>query len=537
VKKTLTFWAAVAIAAVVVTPAAAQDTSPERVKELLAQAMQQAGPAPAGQPTAPVQEGPKLELSVENAVARAMERNLNIASERLTPQAQDLQISATEAFYRPNLTSSFSNNSAVNLTGDIFSGGTRVNTDAQAWAGGLAGNLYWGGANYAVNFSNNRQQTSSLATTCNPCFNSGLQATYTQPLLRNFKIDNNRANLLTSRIQREVSDITLRATIASIDAQVRNAYWELVYSYGALQAAERSLELAAKLVSDNKSRVEIGTMAPIDVVQAQAEEATRRQAVVNAQATLRNNELALKRLIVGGTDDEVWRSTIFPTDRPAPTQAPVDVEAALRNALQNRTDLETTRKSIETSDVQLRSFVNQTMPQLNLIADYRLNGRGGLEIERDRITQNILATHPGGYFDALRGISGLDAPTWNVRMEFAWPIGTSAAEANVARQRVLRRQTETQFKSTELQIATEIATAALNIRNSTEAIQASTVSRELAERRLEAAQSKFEVGMSTNFEVVQAQRDLFDARNRELREQLNYQRALVDFQRAQISPR
>ena len=171
---------------------------------------------------------------------------------------------------------------------------------------------------------------------------------------------------------------------------MRNAYWELVYAYGALQAAERSLELAAKLVTDNKSRVEIGTMAPIDVVQAQAEEATRRQAVVNAQATLRNNELALKRLIVGGTEDEVWRSTIFPTDRPASTQAAVDVEAAVRNALQNRTDIETTRKSIETSDVQLRSFVNQTMPQLNLIADYRLNGRGGLEIERDRIT----AEHP-----------------------------------------------------------------------------------------------------------------------------------------------
>jgi outer membrane protein TolC len=529
----------VAIAAVVTGSASAQEPAQDRVKELLAEAMQQVGQTPGQTTLAPsIQaEGPRVELSVENAVARAMERNLNIASERLSPQAQDLQIAATEAFYRPNLTSAFANNSAVNLTGDIFSGGNRVSTDQQSWSGGLGGNLYWGGATYALNWTNQRQSTSSVATTCNPCFNSGLQAQFTQPLLRNFKLDNTRASLLTNRIQRQISDITLRSTIASIDAQVRNAYWELVYSYQALEAAQRSLDLSTKLVQDNRARVEIGTMAPIDVVQAQAEEATRRQAVVSAQATLRNNELALKRLIVGGTEDELWRSAIFPTDRPAPTAEPIDMEAALRNALQNRTDLETTRKNIETSDVQLRTFVNQTLPQLDLIADYRLNGRGGLEIERNRLTQEIISTHPGGYVDALRAISAFDAPTWNVRMQFAWPIGTSAAEANVARQRVLRRQTETLVKTTELQIATEIASAVLNIRNSLEAIQASTASRDLAEKRLEAAQSKFEVGMATNFEVVQAQRDLFDARNRELREQLNYQRALVDFQRAQISPR
>jgi outer membrane protein len=151
------------------------------------------------------------------------------------------------------------------------------------------------------------------------------------------------------------------------------------------------------------------------------------------------------------------------------------------------------------------------------------------------LTGDVVNTFPGGYSDALRAIGNWDAPTWTVGVQLAYPIGTSAQEANLARQRLLRRQTEVSLKATELQVATEVTGAALAVRNSLEAMQAATVSRELADQRLQAVQSKFDVGMSTNFEVVQAQRDLNDARNSELRQQLNYQRALVDFQRVQIS--
>ena len=314
--------------------------------------------------------------------------------------------------------------------------------------------------------------------------------------------------------------------------------WELVYARQAVEAAQSSLDLASKLVGDNRSRVEIGTMAPIDVVQAQADEATRRQTLVNAQATLRNNELALKRLIVSGTDDELWRATLIPTDLPTAAPQNIDLEAAVQIALSQRTDIATTRKNLELSDASLKNLVNQTLPQLDLIGTYTLNGRGGTALLRDpQNPANIINTIPGGYTDALAGIGKLDAPTWNARVQFALPLGISAPRANLARQRLLRRQTEADIKNAELTIATDVTTAALAIRNSLEAMQAATAARELSVKRLEAAQSKFEVGMSNNFEVLQAQRDLADARNRELRETLNYQRALVDFERAQISPR
>ncbi len=212
-----------------------------------------------------------------------------------------------------------------------------------------------------------------------------------------------------------------------------------------------SLDLSSKLVQDNRARVEIGTMAPIDIVQAQAEEATRRQALVNAEATRQNAELALKQLIVSGTDDPVWTSSLNPTDVPTPGEEAIDLEAAVRNALTNRTDLLTAKKNIDAANVQLRSLDNQTLPQLNLQGTYRLDGRGGTTTAG---TEPF--PPPTNWWNALGGIGNFEAPTWTVLMNFSYPLGTSAAEANKARQQIIIRQNQTAVKATELQIATDV---------------------------------------------------------------------------------
>ena len=511
-----------------------QEPSKEHVQALIAQAMQ--GQTQPVTPSAAQPAGPTMNLTEEEAVSRAVERNLTLVSERITPRTWDFTLAATRASYAPTINSSVSNQNENRLSSNVFEGGATTTSNTQAWSGGMSKQMWRGGGNYSVNWTNNRNETSSSNSTCNPCFSSGLQASFTQPLLRNFRIDNTRASILTNEISQEIALLNLDAQEVAILAQVRNAYWELVYARQAVEAAERSLELATKLVGDNRARVEIGTMAPIDVVQAQAEEASRRQQLVTAQATLRNNELALKRLIVNGTEDEMWGATIVPVDRPRVTAQPIDLEAAVSNALSRRIDLATTRKNLDSTDITLRAMENQTMPQLDVIGSLNLAGRAGVSVPlRDPVTEELITPPAGGYLDALQSVGAFDAPTWNVRLQFSYPLGTSAQEANVARQRLLRQQTEASLKATELTVATEVTAAALAVRNSLEAMQASTVSRELSEQRLQAVQSKFDVGMSTNFEVVQAQRDLNDARNSELRQQLNYQRALVDFQRVQIT--
>jgi outer membrane protein TolC len=533
VRKTAPISIAAALTVALVSPAVAQEPTNEHVKALIQQALAQTQPVV---PAAP--QGPVVDLTIEAAVNRALERNLTIASERLTPRSFDYSLAAAYASYRPTFNSTVSNQSQVNLPTSVFSGGNRFTQDTQRWNAGVSQDVPWGGGSYTLNWTNSRAFSDASDVTFNPNFSSNLQASYTQPLLRDFGIDNTRAEILTTRIDQEQAVLALNSTIASTVAQVRSAYWELVFAYQAVDAAAQSLQLATKLVEDNRARVEIGTMAPIDVVQAQAEQASRRQQLVTAQATLRNTELALKRLIVSGTDDELWKATINPTDQPSPVAEPIDLEGAVSNALQNRTDLQTNKKDLEVAAINIRNLRNQTKPQLNLVAAYQLLGRGGTQFRRDRLNDNaIIETVPGGYVDALSAIRGFDAPTWNVQLNFSYPIGQSAAEANLARQRVLVQQTEAQIKTTELQIATDVTSAALDVRNTLEAYQAAQASRELSEKRLEAAQSKYDVGMATNFEVVQAQRDLNDARNSELRQLLNYRRALVDFERVQVSPR
>ena len=186
------------------------------------------------------------------ATARALERNLDIAVERLNPQTFDLAISRLNAAYSPTLASVFGQRSNITPPTSTLNGGTRVDLDTTTYNAGLTQAVRWTGANIAFAFNNNKQVTSNSFVNYNPSFQNSFSLTAVQPLLRNFKIDSNRQQLRVTTINREVSDIQLRGTIATTLAPVRNAYWELVYSLQALESPVRSLELAEKLVDDNQ---------------------------------------------------------------------------------------------------------------------------------------------------------------------------------------------------------------------------------------------------------------------------------------------
>jgi outer membrane protein TolC len=488
--------------------------------------------------TPPPPPGVVVALTLDEATARGLERNLDIAVERLNPQAFDFSLAALEALYRPTFTSNLGMRSQSQFPRSQTAGADMLVTDTLTANTGLLQNVKWGGGNFSVTFNNNRLSQTDQFATRNPALNTSLTANYVQPLLRNFRIDGTRAQLQITQLNQEVSEITLRATILTTLANVRNAYWDLIYAIEAADVAERSLALATKLVEDNRARVEIGTMAPLDVVQAQAEEAIRRQAVTQNAAARRAAELALKRLIVNGTDDPLWTATLNPVDRPTYSTEPLDVAAAVRSALQNRTDLQQAQRQLASNDISLRNLTDQQLPALDLTATYGLAGVGGPQFIRQGsgLGSTIVATIPSGFTDALAILRDRTAPTWSLGLNLSYPIGTSPAQANLARARLQQRQTIAQERQLELQIATEVTNAALMVESNRERLQAAVAARELAERRLEAEQSRFDVGLSTNFFVVQAQRDLRDAQNAELRALLDYRRAQVDFDRVQHVP-
>jgi outer membrane protein TolC len=480
--------------------------------------------------------GPVIDLRLDDAVQRALENNLDLAVERLNPRTYDYSLSALYATYRPTVTASGGNRSQVQFTNTQLAGvvGT-LNTKTVSWTAGMAQNVQWGGGSFTAGFTNNRQDSSNAFATRNPSFTSTLLFNYTQPLLRNFKTDSTRTSIQTTKISQDVSELQLKATTAVTTASVRTAYYDLIAARRAIEVAQQSMALASKLVSDNQQRVEIGTMAPIDVIQAQAEEATRRQTLVQAEATARTAELALKRLIVSGTEDPLWSASINPVDRPVFSPQPIDVDGVVRNALDNRLDLQQAKRQLDSNDLSIKNLSNQTMPALDLSGGYSLQGLGGQQFIRQGLGGSISNIIPGGYGQALNNIRGFDAPTWNLQVNLSYPIGTSSADASLARAKLQLRQTQAQIKKIALQIATEVTNTALTVRSNEQRVQTSTVARELSQKRLEAEQSKFEVGLSTNFLVVQAQRDLFDAQIAELRAILDYAKSLVDLERVQVT--
>jgi outer membrane protein len=518
---------AAAVAAVVAGQAHAQAVSDSRVAELLAQAKSQAGTAPQAKSAGPGAMLPGLELTMDEAVAKALQLNIDLAVARLNPQVQDWAISVAFGAYAPNVTATLGESSRTSAPGSQIGGGATVNTKTTTYNFGASQGLKWTGGTASVNWSNSRQETDNNLTTINPRFDSGVQLQLLQPLWRNRSIDANRQSVLTAQISRLLADVSLRGTTINTVANTKNAYWDLVYAVQAVDAARTSVALAQKLVDDNKVRVEIGTLAPLDVVTAQSEAAARQQTLVSTIANQRTAELALKRLIVSGTSDPLWNSTLNPTDRP-PTDfsEKIDLEGALKTALQNRTDIVTARKNLEISDIGLKYQHNQSLPGLDLTATYTTAGTGGVVI-------NPPPPIPGGYWDALSQLARFQLPTWNVSVLFSYPIGTSAQDATYARSKVQYQQSLEQLKSLELSVATDLTTQALTVQSNLEAVQAAVAARELAKQSLDAEQSKFEVGMSTNYNVVLAQRDFIVAQNSELQAVLNYRKALVDWQRKQ----
>jgi len=541
---------ATAIVFSICTPALAQQQAAEdaaRTKTVVEQAMQtyqqglseikESALARATQPGG--SSGALRELRLEEAVTIALEKNLDIQVARLEPQSVDFQIAGFRNQYQPVLASTVGQRDLFQLPTRTINGGTRVNQATTTYNASMTQDVPIFGGSYSLSWSNQRVASSDALATRNPLYTTGLVASYAQPILRGFKTDNLRQQLAISVINREVSEESARATVAQTLANVRNAYWDLVFSQSAVEVARRATELADKLVEDNQARVEVGTLAPLDIVQAQAEAATRRQNLAAAEATAQTAELALKRYIVSGTDDPMWRQTIIPVDLPSVEPPPTDVEGAVRRALSERTDIINARKGLDTSDVNIKYFKDLSMPALDLTASYGAQGLGGPELIRagsgidSQTTGQII---PGNYGQALSLLTNRDYPNWNFAVTMSYPLFGSQATAQHARARLQRNQSMTRIRALEVQVAAEVTNAALTVQSNLKRVEAATAARELAQKRLEAEQSKFDVGMTTNFFVVQAQRDLRDAANTELRALADYRKSLVNFERAQQAP-
>ncbi|MGE3955342.1 MAG: TolC family protein [Vicinamibacterales bacterium] len=475
-----------------------------------------------------------LRLSVDQAVAMALQDNADLAADRLDPQIGDTRVAAASGLFKPTLASSVNrNNQLAPPSSLLFPTATR--NDVVTSNVGLNQRLPWFGTTYAVGWDTSHTTSNAFLNSFNPLLRSGLSFQVSQPLLKDLFTDAARANLSISRTNRTIADTRLRESVVRTTAAVKAAYWNLVSARANVDARQAALRLAEELMRVNKAKVDVGQSPPIDLVSAQAEVASNQEQLIVAETAVKQSEDRLRVLIFDAARRDVWNVALEPTDAPPLATQAIDVDGAVSAALRDRADLERARRDIENAGIALKLAGNQKLPDVRLNASYQASGLGGTEILRAGGFPGTIVGNGQviSFGSILNQLFRSDYPTWAVGVSVSYPIGQSAEEANQARSRLEATQAGQRLRSAEGRVIQQVRDAAWKVEMNARRLETVRAVRELAEQRRDVEQKRFDVGMSTSFLVIQAQRDLAQARQNELAAVLAYDLSLVDFEALQ----
>src|SRR4029079_999470 len=374
----------------------------------------------------------------------ALENNLGIQGQRIDPQIQSYALARADAVYAPALVSSFSRSNSTAPPQDFLSSTANVVTNGNLFTqAGVQQALRWGGGSYQVTFDGSRGTSDAPNTSLPTSLQSTMNGLFIQPLLRNFRFDSNRATLVQARNNQTIADLQLQQRITQTDRHVRAAYYALLVAMQVLTVAQESLDVARTTLKNNQTRVEVGTMAAIDITQAEAEVANNEEAVIIAESQIQTAQDQLRALVLNPSQPNFWSTTFQPSDVATLTPHAIDVEAAVKNALENRTDLQQFKKQMANTDVSVQLAQNQRLPDVNLQGRYGVTGVGGLRnqyiVDPDTNLQTLSGTSAVGFGSVLRDVFGNDFRSWSVALNIAYPLGQSVAEAALAQAKLQQR--------------------------------------------------------------------------------------------------
>lgn len=480
-------------------------------------------------PDLTIEDG-RVQLDLRNAIAIALQRNLSLVVQRYNTAESRYRLTQSLGIYDPLATADFAASDETSPSATNLAGADVQTTELQNWNLGLSQLLATGGT-LRADFLNTRQETNSTFATINPSYRSDFDITWNQPLLRDFGRRATERDILVSRNNLAISRETFEQEVHRTIQEVANAYWTLFEAQYQLDVARQSHDLAQQLHEQNRIRVDVGTLAPLELVQSEAGVATRDEEIILAEAAVTQAEDDLRQLL-NLERSELWTTPIAlrPEDERDPVT--VDLQQAIARALRDRPEIAQQRLALDNLLVDQDYFRDQRLPQLDLQVRYGFNGLGGDVTERDFFTGEILSVTEGSYSDALDQITNGDFEGWRVGLNVAYPLRNRAARAASAIADVALDRGETRLAELELQVQTEVRRAVRALETAAKAITSAEASRHLQERNLEAEQKRYDNGLSTSFQVLEIQEDLASARSREIAAHAAYQRALVEFWRS-----
>ena len=475
------------------------------------------------------QEEP-VPVSLKQVVDMALKNNLDITIESYNPEIFDTRIKFEKSRFDPFLSSNLNQRDSTSPTGSVLVGEDAISTEDLTYNFQLDQTLITG-TRYTVSFNNNRIETNQSFTSVNPRYDSSFFGVLTQPLMRGFGMEVTKAPLHIAEQNRISSDHRLRQRVLDIALQVEQAYWDLVFFRGQLGVRKASLESAQDLYENNKKQVEVGTMAPLEIVVAEAEVAAREQEIITTENLIGNTEDRLRNLVTTDRQKDRWDIKFVPSEEPMVRPIPITADEAIAKALANNPDLKALESDLEADRFSKRLASDALKPQVDFQASTGFAGLGGerLLLDNSVFPPVVIGTTPGGYGDALSTL--FDNKTWAVGFIIGWPLRNRAAEANFVQADLLEKQTQSTLESARQNLIFDIRTAIRNLESDLKRLDAARASRILQEKKVDAEKKKLAVGLSTNHIVLDFQDDLALSQSQELLAVVDYEKNLAQLER------
>ncbi len=488
-------------------------------------------------PTASTAGEPAVQLTLDEAVRRAVDHNPDLAIVRLNTEVDAAHVGEAESSYLPVFSTTLGRSSNVAPPLSSFLGTRGVDTNDWFSSTGIRQRLPWGSGTWNVSWDASHTTSNSPINSFEPLVQSGLLFAFSQPLLKDRKIDAARQQYIIAKRNQDSSEIQFRESVVQTVAAVKQAYWTLKALLANVTVQQRSLELAEELVTQNQLRVRFGQSPPLDLTQVEAEVAQRRENLIRARAGAEDAEDRLRRLIMDPGDVSFWNVRLEPVDEPAGRTDLPDVDTVIAKAMDERYDVARARTEVSNAATNVEFYRNQKLPDVRAEASFQGSGLGGTQLLRtSEFPGSIIGRSNTGFGNVLGQMFTTDFPTWSFGLSVSYPIGRSYEKVSYVRSQIEQRQAAHRVASLQLQVAESIRQAARQVRSTAEREDAARAGANLAQQRLAAERRRFDVGLSTTFLVTQAQRDLLQAEVSLLQASLDYQSSIVAFEALQLAP-
>ncbi len=480
-------------------------------------------------------DGTALHLSLKDLTKLALQNNLDIAIQDTNEQFYQQRIIQAYGPYDPYIGASLNYNSSKSANTNVATASTQgsFNSSNRAlWNFNYNQNLPTGGG-FTASWNTNRSDNNQAFSLFTPQYYATFGVNFTQPLMQNFRIDQNRGQIKLVNLDLQISDSKFNQKVTETIATIQSQYWDLVSAIRDYEIKRDSVRFAQITLRDNKKKVEIGTLAPIGVTEAQASMAQREVDLIGSEEVILNVENALRALVSNDRTAEIWSKVIVPTEAADFREYRVDLNTAIDTALKNRPELEQFDLSLKQSDISLQMTENMKRWKFDLQAGFGSTGTAGPQsFKGDPPVETIPAELVGGMPTAYKTIFTGGFINWSVGFNVQIPLRNRNYEAQLAQQKITKRQTLMQRKATEQNIQVDVRNAVQKLETNRKQVETARVGRQLAKEQLDGEEKRFQAGLSQNYLVLQRQNELAAAQFTELQALINYKKSIIALQKS-----